>query len=384
MVTRNMPPLRGGMERLNLEIAIELAKGFDLVVVGPRGCAASLPDAVTVVEADHRSLGRFLLAAFFRAVQLAARRRPALVLAGSGVTAPIAFVAARVSSAQAAVYAHGLDLVAPHAVYRLGWLPFLRRMDRCIVNSRHTSALAQAAGIPADRITVLNPGVAPAVSNDAGAASRFRERRGLDRRKVLISVGRLTARKGTLEFVEGSLPAIVAGCREAVFVIIGDEAPDALAGSGKGMFGRIADAARRIGLEDHVRILGPLSEPDLFDAYEAADVLVFPVREVPGDVEGFGMVAIEAAAHGVPTIAFAVGGIPDAVLDGHSGWLVPPGDYATFADRVLQSLASASQATRDECRTFASRFFWDAFGARLRRLCAGWLARAPLAPEMRS
>ena len=139
MVTRNMPPLRGGMERLNLQIAIELQKGFDLLVVGPRGCAASLPAAVTVVEADHRSLGRFLLTALGRAVRLAARRRPALVLAGSGVTAPLAFVAARLCGAQAAVYAHGLDLVAPHVAYRLGWLPFLRRMDRCIVNSRHMS-----------------------------------------------------------------------------------------------------------------------------------------------------------------------------------------------------------------------------------------------------
>lgn len=380
MITRNMPPLRGGMERLNLQIAIELQKAFDLLVVGPRGCAASLPGA-TVVEVDHRSLGWFLLAGLVRAVRLAARRRPAIVLAGSGVTAPLAFIAARVCGAQAAVYAHGLDLVAPHVAYRLGWLPFLRRMDRCIVNSRHTAALAHAAGIATERITVLNPGVAPVASSDQDAASRFRAQRGLQGRRVLVSVGRLTSRKGILEFVERSLPAIVSGCRDAVLVVIGDEAPDALAGSSKGMSERIAQAARHHGLEDHVRILGPLPEAELFDAYEAADALVFPVRDVPGDVEGFGMVAIEAAAHGVPTIAFAVGGIPDAVLDGHSGWLVPAGDYATFADRVLQTLRSPAPAAREDCRRFASRFFWDAFGIRLRRLFADWLGTAAVAAE---
>jgi phosphatidylinositol alpha-1,6-mannosyltransferase len=93
-------------------------------------------------------------------------------------------------------------------------------------------------------------------------------------------------------------------------------------------------------------------------------------------VEGFGMVAIEAAAHGVPTIAFSVGGIPDAVLEGRSGWLVPAGDYRQFAERVLECLLAPRPAMRDECRAFASLFTWHAFGAKLRSIVVRWLGEA--------
>ena len=79
------------------------------------------------------------------------------------------------------------------------------------------------------------------------------------------------------------------------------------------------------------------------------------------------MVAIEAAAHGLPTVAFAAGGVPDAVAPGISGWLASPDDYATFADRVCQVLDAGKSTIRPEdCRGFAAEFAWPVFGARLR------------------
>ncbi|MEO8742167.1 MAG: glycosyltransferase family 4 protein, partial [Lysobacteraceae bacterium] len=152
LVTRNLPPLRGGMERLNLHMALELASGFDLDVIGPTGCNAELPETIHAEEVPHRPMWRFLPNVFMRALRLARRRRPHFVLAGSGLTAPIAWTAARMIGARAVVYVHGLDLVAAHPVYRLLWRPFLRRMDLCVANSRHTAGLAESIGIPRDRI----------------------------------------------------------------------------------------------------------------------------------------------------------------------------------------------------------------------------------------
>jgi phosphatidylinositol alpha-1,6-mannosyltransferase len=373
LVTRNLPPLRGGMERLNLHMALELAGAFDLDVIGPSGCGAELPEAIHAQEAPHRPMWRFLPNVFVRALRSARKRRPTLILAGSGLTAPIAWIAARASGARAIVYVHGLDLVAAHPVYRMFWRPFLRRMDLCIANSRHTAGLAEGIGIPPDRIAVLNPGVELPTHVDASAAAEFRGRHGLGERKLMLSVGRLTPRKGLLEFVEQSLPAIASAHPDATLLIIGDEAPDALTGSAAGMGERIMRAARSMGLQDNVRILGVCNEVDLSAAYQASNALVFPVRSVPGDVEGFGMVAIEAAAHGLATVAFAVGGVSDAVADGKSGWLVPAGDYAQFADRVSQVLAQRSEDTmRDACKAFARGFAWDAFGVRLRELLASF------------
>ena len=88
---------------------------------------------------------------------------------------------------------------------------------------------------------------------------------------------------------------------------------------------------------------------------------MFPVRELPGDPEGFGMVAVEAAAHGLPTVAFATGGIVDAVDNGRSGHLVASGDYPGFAVAVSQTLAQRD-ALRDTCIDFAQGFAWPAFG----------------------
>ncbi len=94
---------------------------------------------------------------------------------------------------------------------------------------------------------------------------------------------------------------------------------------------------------------------------------VFPVIEIPGDVEGFGMVAIEAASQGVPTVAFRVGGIPDAIADGVSGRLIAPGDYAALSDAIGQYLAPSDDraALRDACIAHARAFDWRVIGGRL-------------------
>ena len=102
-------------------------------------------------------------------------------------------------------------------------------------------------------------------------------------------------------------------------------------------------------------------------AYMAADVMIFPVQEIPGDIEGFGMVAIEAAAHNLPTVAFAVGGVPDAVNDGISGSLITPGDNESFALETIKFLDPHSRL-RTTSRQFAESFCWQAFGQRLRSI----------------
>ncbi|MEO8161742.1 MAG: glycosyltransferase family 4 protein, partial [Arenimonas sp.] len=195
------------------------------------------------------------------------------------------------------------------------------------------------------------------------------ERLGLGARPVLLSVGRLTRRKGLVEFVRAALPAIVATHPEALLVVIGEEATDALHTAAGSERERIEAAATAAGLSANLRFAGRCSAAELTQAYQAAQVHVFPVLEQVGDVEGFGMVALESAAHGLRTVAFAVGGVPDAIDPGRSGTLVPSGDYAGFAGAVLELLASPATAEAIAAgRAFATDKDWTRFGVRLREL----------------
>src|SRR5690606_9891443 len=255
------------------------------------------------------------------------------------------------------------------------WRPVLRRMDLCIANSRYTANLAASIGVRNEAICVINPGLdLPGLSNLSPA--NFRNSYGLGSRKIMLSVGRMTPRKGLLEFVGQALPTIIAQCPDAILLIIGDEAPNALTGDSAGMGKRIVDLARSKGLQENVYLLGPCEDHVLSAAYQASDVLVFPVRDVAGDVEGFGMVAIEAASHGLPTVAFAVGGIGDAVSNGESGWLVNADDYLSLAKKIVQVLAEGrTAAVEQRCQDFSADFVWAQFGIHLRTVINRLLKR---------
>lgn len=367
LVTRNLPPLLGGMERLNWHLLHELAASEAVSAVGPAGAAARAPAGVAVEEVPVAPLPRFLAAAALRSLRAARRARPGVVLAGSGLTAPIALGAARAAgrTAAAVAYVHGLDVVVDHAAYRALWMPALRRVDRVIANSRATADACAEAGIDPARIGVVHPGVETAVAAPVPqAVAAFRAAQRLGEGPVLLSVGRLTARKALREFVAGILPRIVARHPGATLVVVGGLPSQALSARAQTPRSILA-AAEAAGIGGHVRCLGQVTDDDLRLAWQAADVHVFPVRAIPGDPEGFGMVAVEAAAHGVPTVAFACGGIPDAVADGVSGRLLPPGDDAGFADAVDALLRTP--LPWETLAGFAARFSWPRFGAAIAR-----------------
>lgn len=380
LVTRNFPPLLGGMERVNRHLLAALQPAWRTALCGPAGCTRYVVQT-EVIETRVKPLPIFLIATFWHAIRLAWRCRPEWVIAGSGLTAPIAWLAARCVGGKAAVYLHGLDIVAPSRIYQWWWLPFIRRCDIALVNSANTARLAAGNGVAVDKLKVLHPGT-DLPSLDASTARDFRERHGFAERPMLLSVGRLTRRKGLVEFVSKALPAVIASYPDALLVVIGDEASDALHGRAGSERERILAAARATDVEHSLYFLGRCDEATLCAAYQAADLHVFPVLDLPGDVEGFGMVALESAAHGLPTVAFAVGGVSDAVQDGYTGILVQPGDYNELGAAVIRQLAQPREsATIFVCREFAAGKAWPVFGERLRRLLGALHVRDIIPPR---
>lgn len=366
VVTRNFPPLLGGMEKFNARLFAEMARECDVALCGPACAGQYVPPNTPVTEVRGRKLPVFLAGLAVAAVRMARRFRPDVVVAGSGLTSPLALVAARSVRARYAVFVYGLDLVVNSPIYQRFWMPTIRSADLSFPISEYTRRIAIERGLPAARMKLLTPGVDMPVL-DPQAADAFRQRFGLEGRPILLSVGRLTNRKGIVEFIEKSLPSIVHAHPDVAFVIIGGEPSDALSGNRGGAMDRIRQAALGAGVDRNVILLGRCDDEVVLAAYQASQVHVFPVIEIPGDVEGFGLVALEAAASGLPTVAFRVGGIPDAIGEGASGTLVAPADYAHMSDAVCRYLDSegTGASMRDSCIGFARQFDWGIIGQRL-------------------
>lgn len=361
-ISRNFPPLIGGMERLNYRAYLAFSNTYSIAACLPAGAKKLLVNRAECEQVEISSLFRYLMACQWKSVSLARRFKPDFVYSGSGLTAPAALMAAKLTGAKSICFLHGLDIVVDHPVYQKLFLPAIRRIDKILVNSHHTASLAARLGISEKQINIVHPGCdLPEWEQRSSARLRYRAALGLTNyQPVLLAAGRLTARKGLAEFIRYSMPAIHKAHTDLVLLIIGSEPGNALRHK-HGVLDNIKAAIAATNLASSIRVLGPVDDSELSEAYFSADAMIFPVLDLPGDVEGFGMVAIEAAAHGLPTIGFHVGGVPDAVAQGDSGWLVRSGEYEALSDRVNQAMGNSKAFSPLRCREQAERFGWQVF-----------------------
>jgi phosphatidyl-myo-inositol dimannoside synthase len=148
-----------------------------------------------------------------------------------------------------------------------------------------------------------------------------------------------------------SLPAISRAVPGVRYLVVGD-GPDRP---------RLQDLTVRLGLQDQVFFLGRLTFSEIVDLYNLADLFVLLSREEPPDVEGFGLVFLEAAACGLPSVGGRSGGIPEAVDEGRSGWLVDPCSTHEIAATIIDLLESPEKLERasEFCLSKARQASWE-------------------------
>lgn len=356
LVTRNLPPLTGGMERLLWNTALGISERASLSVIGPKGCSKHLPEGIVTREVSEKLIP-FLLLSIFHAIPLCRRTKFDVVIGGSGLAAPTIVFLEIFYGCKSMIYVHGLDLVVDSWLYQRLFLPCIRRVKTVVANSRNTRDIAIERGIDKSRLKIVNPGVYLPTREELGDSTRFRSAHNLPFEHFLVFAGRLTKRKGLSVFLQHIFPLILERAPELGLVVIGQEPQHSL--NKLGEEAAVRNAVLENNLEGKVTFVGKLSDANLLLGFAAATAHVFPLLEVAGDIEGFGMVAIEAAACGTPTVAFDAGGVADAVspMNGH---LVEAGDYETFAERVLQ-IAETGLPDSRSCQEHAANFEWDIY-----------------------
>lgn len=339
-VTQDFPPDVGGIQTYSWEVARRLARRTAaLHVVAPQRPGAeridrAAPFAVTRVPGRPDLLPVTALRAV---VQRARQLQPHVSLHAQWQTVGAALLARALTGwpRRIACAAHGRELLFNPAPQALGLRSAYDRLRRWLVAhvdtflpvSRYTAGLLRDLDVPTERLHVVPNGTDPERFHPADGEA-IRHRLGLGGRPVLLTVGRLVPRKG-IDTVLRALPAIAAAVPDVAYLVAGT-------GPDRTRLERLAD---RLQVRPHVVFLGSVPHDDLPAYYSAADLFVMPAREAPPDVEGFGLVFLEANACGTPVVGARTGGVPDAIVDGETGVLVPPSAPEPLADSVRRLLA---------------------------------------------
>ncbi len=373
LVTNDFPPRRGGIQSYLVDLVTRLAATGEhtLTVYAPQWKDADAFDARTAGYQVVRHQGTLMLPV----PTVDARMRRLIGEHGIdtvwfGAAAPLGLLAAR------ARHAGARRVLASTHGHEVGWsmLPgarsVLRRIgdDSDVVTyvSRYTRGRFASAFGPKAALEHLPPGVdTDRFRPDAASRTEMRARYGLGQRPTVVCLSRLVPRKGQ-DMLIRALPSIRQRVDGAALVIVG----------GGPYLDTLRGLAEQFGVTDHVTFTGGVPSADLPAYHAMADVFAMPCRTRGAglDVEGLGIVFLEASATGVPVIAGSSGGAPETVRHNKTGLVVDGRSVRQIADAVSELLADPDRAAAMGAagrEWITAQWRWDDLAGRLSDLIRG-------------
>jgi len=370
IVTNDFPPRAGGIQSFVHALAVRLPEG-SVTVYAPAWDGAAAFDAAQPfpVERHPTSLMLPVPSVARRAAQLLGRNGCDTVLFGAA--APLGLLAPSLRRAGAR------RLVAITHGHEAGWaaLPGARSLLRRIGDSvdtvtylgEYTRARLARALSPETvaRMTRLAPGVDSEAFRPGAGGAAVRDRLGLASRPVVICVSRLVPRKGQDTLIR-AWPVVQAAVPDAILLLVG----------GGPYAGRLRRLAHGLGVAGSVIFTGPVPWLELPAYYDAGEVFAMPCRTRRHglDVEGLGIVYLEASATGLPVIGGDSGNAPDAIRDGETGYVVAGNSPAGVADRLVYLLTDpvGARAMGEKGMAWVDQEWrWDLVARRLQEILAG-------------
>jgi phosphatidyl-myo-inositol dimannoside synthase len=361
VLTPDFPPAPGGIQVLAHRIA-EGVGALDAEVVAPDSPGATQFDATSGLRVRRVHGGARLRGgenALLNAAALAhaLRFRPHVTLSMHIAASPAAAAIRRATGARTVQYFHAEEIGARPRLAAFA----ARQADASIAVSAYTAGLVAATGAPTERVTVIANG-ADIPDEPAQWPSD---------RPTILTIARIEERYKGHDTMVRAFALVLAKVPDAHWVVIGD-------GS---LRPGLEQLARSYGVAGSISFLGAVDDEQR-DAWLArARLLAMPSRLPAGGFagEGFGIVYLEAAAHGRPVVAGNVGGVLDAVIDGETGLLVDPLDPVAVADAIVGLLRDDELARRLGAagRRRAAQFAWPGVVERVERLLLAQLDSTP-------
>ncbi len=331
-ISRAFPPVIGGIEKQNHEIARAL-------------------QAISGIDIFTNRKGKSMLPLFLPWISLRALlslHHYDVVLLGDGVLGALGAMLKLFTKKPVVCIVHGLDLTYKSKFYQRYWVGcFLPRLDRLIAVGNETIRQGSARGIPVEKLSFIPNGVTVGDRQPLCSRNDLEERIGKSLPgPVLLTLGRLVRRKGVSWFVEHVFNKL----DEDITYLVAGDGPDREA---------IFAAITKYRLHDRVLLLGEVSEYDKELLLCCADLFIQPNIPVEGDMEGFGLVVLEAAAHGCAVVAADLEGLRDAISNGNNGFLVTAGDVEGYCSRIMSLLRDPGETTRagERAREYVLKHF---------------------------
>ncbi len=321
-ITRKYPPSVGGMQKVNAQLHFYLSQLSTVHLIAWGGSQKWL--ALVIPYLLLKSL--FLI-----------RKHPdiKMIFLGDALLSPIGLFLKMVSGKRVVAMACGLDITWSFFLYQWIVPRCLGRLDKAICISQGTKEECLKRKIPLNRLSVINIGIdikntpKPMNRNEATETLKGILPSAGKYDKVILSVGRIVERKGFHVFIEKTFPQIVEKHPDVIYLIAGD-----------GPHRNVAAAnIRNRKLQNHAYLLGRVTEEELEALYSLANIFVMPNIKVENDMEGFGLVILEAGLHKIPVVASRLEGIKDAIKDPENGILVRHSNYNRFARKISEILS---------------------------------------------
>ena len=342
-ITRNYPPKIGGLENYSYHLINEFKKHHSVYKI-----ALTQPNIHLIW---------FLPCSLLQALYIVWRHSIYHIHLCDGVLAPIGILLKSMTLKPVTISIHGLDITYRNSLFQWVIPRCVARLDRIICVSRATRAECIKRKVPSDKCTVIPNGIQPEEiklphsKHDLKAEIAERIGAAVQDKTILVTVGRLVKRKGVAWFVAHVMPYLDS---TYCYLVVG-QGPE---------YDRIKTVIVRHQLQERVFLLGALSRPERDRILNGSDIFVMPNISLADDIEGFGIVALEAGSCGVPVIAADTQGIRDAVLDGRTGLLVPEKDTAGFVNAIHNIDLNSATIQRTVVTTFGwSRIYQRYFEA---------------------